>query len=333
MGHPAGLKLNGRLTTFLGELYMWLLIAGQSKLSTLQEQERLNWTRRVVYLAAIESYQEQIDVMIDVLKMSPRYIGPAMTLALMHDLLALALLPWQSAFVIARRIFSWHSGGLLSLLRVFRGKKWDTLRNRVDDAEYDSEQLLLSTLLLTILVFLYPTVTVYYLLFCIVNHFSLRRGYRIHYVLTRSWRYCMSRLELYRSFWGNTFFKRRWMGDAKLHLSAQSRRTAAWDQSAHSSPWNSPALPTTSGYSPLWMGLQGQDCSAFLSRECVDRRRLVQSDPQGKHRCAYSASLQRVKRIIWPLNRRSLPPQIWLETSCWKGSHLHCQNKRMAKYH
>ena len=104
--------------------------------------------------------------------MAPHYIGPAMTLALLHDLLALALLPWQSAFVIARRIFSWHTGGLLSLLRVFRGKKWDTLRNRVDDAEYDSEQLLLSTLLLTILVFLYPTVCVYYLLFRVVSHFS-----------------------------------------------------------------------------------------------------------------------------------------------------------------
>ena len=39
------------------------------------------------------------------------------------------------------------------------------LRERVDDATYDSEQLLLSTLLLTVLVFLFPTVFVYYLLF------------------------------------------------------------------------------------------------------------------------------------------------------------------------
>lgn len=45
------------------------------------------------------------------------------------------------------------------------GKKRNILRNRVDSAEYDLDQLLLGTIMFSVLVFLFPTVAAYYILF------------------------------------------------------------------------------------------------------------------------------------------------------------------------
>uniref|UniRef100_A0A915IMD6 Uncharacterized protein n=1 Tax=Romanomermis culicivorax TaxID=13658 RepID=A0A915IMD6_ROMCU len=53
----------------------------------------------------------------------------------------------------------------MSLWRLFRGKKFNPLRNRVDSAEYESQQLLFGTLVFTIFVFLMPTVLTYYCVF------------------------------------------------------------------------------------------------------------------------------------------------------------------------
>jgi N-acetylglucosaminyl transferase component (Gpi1) len=46
------------------------------------------------------------------------------------------------------------------------------LRNRVDSWTYDMDQLLLGTILFTLVVFLSPTVTCYYLLFALVGSIS-----------------------------------------------------------------------------------------------------------------------------------------------------------------
>lgn len=42
------------------------------------------------------------------------------------------------------------------------------MRNRIDSAEYDLDQLLLGALLFSVLIFLFPTVAVYYTLFSLV---------------------------------------------------------------------------------------------------------------------------------------------------------------------
>ena len=60
--------------------------------------------------------------------------------------------------------------GLQSLWRVFRGKKWNVLRKRVDTAIYDVDQLFVGTLLFTILLFLLPTTAMYYVVFATVSN-------------------------------------------------------------------------------------------------------------------------------------------------------------------
>jgi len=49
------------------------------------------------------------------------------------------------------------------------GKKRNVLRHRIDACDYDQEQLLLGTVLFTVLIFLLPTTAAYYCLFSMVQ--------------------------------------------------------------------------------------------------------------------------------------------------------------------
>jgi hypothetical protein len=60
---------------------------------------------------------------------------------------------------------------LTSLWLLFRGKKSNALRGRVDTSNYDRKQLLFGTCLFSILLFLYPTIAAYYCLFTCIHCF------------------------------------------------------------------------------------------------------------------------------------------------------------------
>ena len=53
--------------------------------------------------------------------------------------------------------------------KLFRGKKKNVLRDRVDTCDADTNQLLLGTFVFTISVFLFPTFVVYYVFFLLVR--------------------------------------------------------------------------------------------------------------------------------------------------------------------
>ena len=63
--------------------------------------------------------------------------------------------------------------GISALWRLFRGKKWNQLRSRVDSYSYNNEQLFIGTILFTILLFLLPTVIMYYLVFLVLRFMTL----------------------------------------------------------------------------------------------------------------------------------------------------------------
>lgn len=60
---------------------------------------------------------------------------------------------------------------ITSLWLLFRGKKSNALRGRVDTSNYDRKQLLFGTCLFSILLFLYPTIAAYYCLFMCIHCF------------------------------------------------------------------------------------------------------------------------------------------------------------------
>ncbi|KAK9764449.1 pig-Q [Basidiobolus ranarum] len=143
MGWPAGLKLNSELDKFLGELFLWLIHL---------------WSVCIVPMRPL------IPAVIAVIGLFGVF-GCSMILALMIDLLSLLTLHIYWFYLVAARIYNWQFSVLYSLFNLFRGKKYNPLRNRTDSCDYGLDQLLIGTILFTLLTFLFPTIVVYYLTF------------------------------------------------------------------------------------------------------------------------------------------------------------------------
>lgn len=88
-----------------------------------------------------------------------------MSIAMFSDLSSLFTLHIYSFYIASARIFNWQLTIITSLFHLFRGRKRNVLRNRIDSCDYDLDQLLLGTILFTLLFFLLPTVLVFYITF------------------------------------------------------------------------------------------------------------------------------------------------------------------------
>jgi phosphatidylinositol glycan class Q protein len=93
------------------------------------------------------------------------FAGATVPISLFSDLVSLFTLHIYSFYIASARIFHWQLTIIISLFHLFRGKKRNVLRNRIDSCDYDLDQLLLGTILFTLLFFLLPTVFVFYLTF------------------------------------------------------------------------------------------------------------------------------------------------------------------------
>ncbi|RIA98495.1 N-acetylglucosaminyl transferase component-domain-containing protein [Glomus cerebriforme] len=143
MGWPAGLKLNSELDSFLGELFLRLIEI---------------WKDCVGFIGPL------IPSIIGIIGLSGMF-GGSMVLSLLSDFLSFMTIHIYLFYMVAAKIFNWQLTILYSLFNLFQGKKWNTLRNRIDSCDYDLDQLLLGTILFTLLTFLFPTVVVYYATF------------------------------------------------------------------------------------------------------------------------------------------------------------------------
>ncbi|KAH8697055.1 N-acetylglucosaminyl transferase component Gpi1 [Talaromyces proteolyticus] len=143
MGWPAGLKLNNELAAFLGDLFLWVIEHWAACIANLQP-----YLPHLIYIIGCSSFA-----------------GASMPIALFSDLLSIVTIHIYSFYIASARIFSWQLSIIMSLFHLFRGKKRNVLRNRIDSCDYDLDQLLLGTILFTVLFFLLPTVIVFYLAF------------------------------------------------------------------------------------------------------------------------------------------------------------------------
>ncbi|XMA13917.1 hypothetical protein WAI453_006708 [Rhynchosporium graminicola] len=140
---PGGLKLNNELASFLGDLFLWVIDRWLSCLEMLRPV-----LPHIIWFVGFSSFA-----------------GASMPIALFSDLLSILTLHIYSFYLASARIFNWQYTILLSLFQLFRGKKHNVLRKRIDSCDYDLDQLLLGTILFTLLFFLLPTVIVFYLTF------------------------------------------------------------------------------------------------------------------------------------------------------------------------
>ncbi|TVY33108.1 N-acetylglucosaminyl-phosphatidylinositol biosynthetic protein, partial [Lachnellula subtilissima] len=143
MDWPAGLKLNNELAAFLGDLFLWVIDHWSNCLEALRPV-----LPHLIWFIGFSSFA-----------------GASMPIALFSDLLSILTIHIYSFYMASARIFNWQYTILLSLFQLFRGKKHNVLRKRIDSCDYDLDQLLLGTILFTLLFFLLPTVIVFYLTF------------------------------------------------------------------------------------------------------------------------------------------------------------------------
>lgn len=165
MGVPWGIKLNTPLSQFLGTRYLYILDL---------------W--KLFYSEFISLY---LSVFINLLLFLLPF-GVTLSITALHDFLKFLNLCLICFFIISNRIFTLQVSALKSFGRLFMGKKWNILRKRVDSCHYDITQLLVGTIIFTILLFLLPTVAMYMLAFLYLRliQFSVQFALRVCAVFT-----------------------------------------------------------------------------------------------------------------------------------------------------
>ena len=147
MGVPAGLKLNNQLSNFMGRFFLYHIYL---------------WGLYVRLVAPLLAPLLRCIAMCGLL-------GGSLVLCLLSDLLSLFLFHTYCFYIYACRVFCVQIYMLAALLRLFAGTKWNILRRRVDSLQSTSEQYLLGTLLFTVMLWLLPTTTVFYVVFASVR--------------------------------------------------------------------------------------------------------------------------------------------------------------------
>lgn len=151
--HPAGFKLNNELGQFLEGMFVW----------TLE-------TWRVIFgeLVLLGESQLIISECMQLFFFLSCCCGFSFIVAIFIDYVNLASLHIYYFNIATTKIYHRQMEMLKSLTQLFRGKKYNVLRNRIDNLEEDQfrvDQLLLGTFIFMILVYLLPTTFAFYFLF------------------------------------------------------------------------------------------------------------------------------------------------------------------------
>ncbi|XP_071321778.1 phosphatidylinositol N-acetylglucosaminyltransferase subunit Q [Trachinotus anak] len=147
MGAPAGLKMNRALDQVLGRFFLYHIHLWISYIHLMSP-----FIEGILWYGGLSAC-----------------LGLTFALSLLSDMVALLTFHIYCFYVYGARLYCLKLYGLSSLWRLFRGKKWNVLRQRVDSCSYDLDQLFIGMLLFTILLFLLPTTALYYLVFTLLR--------------------------------------------------------------------------------------------------------------------------------------------------------------------
>ncbi|KAF8871005.1 N-acetylglucosaminyl transferase component-domain-containing protein [Mucidula mucida] len=144
---PAGLKLNTELSRFYSQTFIDLISLWGGALFWCSP-----YISNLIYAVGIASSA-----------------GATITISLSSDLLAILTMHIYVCYFVSNFVYARFLGTAGSLWNLFRGKRYNVLRNRTDTWEYDLDQLLFGTILFTLVAFLFPTVLAYYSLFALMR--------------------------------------------------------------------------------------------------------------------------------------------------------------------
>ncbi|KAL0483119.1 hypothetical protein AKO1_015009 [Acrasis kona] len=144
---PAGIKLNAQLGSMLGQM----------SLAGIQW-----WTDLLMVVKFLADYMLMLVVVVGC-------FGISFSLGVLFDLLSVLSSHLVLFYLMSARVYSIELNAIVSLFRLFLGKKRNVLRNRIDSCDYSMEQIVLGTFMFTLLCFLFPTIAAYYMCFATVS--------------------------------------------------------------------------------------------------------------------------------------------------------------------
>lgn len=148
MGVPAGFKLNTELAELLGmvslnavQIYstLWFFVGGYLR----------HIIQGIAFSGFILGLTAPISFFIDIIQLATLHV---------------TMLHWLISSLYSRQIQT-----VASLWRLFRGRKWNPLRQRLDSYDYTVEQHVVGSLLFTPVLLLIPTTSVFYVFFSILT--------------------------------------------------------------------------------------------------------------------------------------------------------------------
>ncbi|CAK7342708.1 unnamed protein product [Dovyalis caffra] len=148
MGVPAGFKLNTELAEMLGVI----------SLNAIQI-----WSTLWILIGFLFIY------FIKGLAVLGIVFGATIPAALIIDTISLATLHVSTLHWAISLLYSRQIQALAALWRLFRGRKWNPLRQRLDSYDYSVKQHIVGSLLFTPLLLLLPTTSVFYMFFTILS--------------------------------------------------------------------------------------------------------------------------------------------------------------------
>lgn len=147
MGVPAGFKLNNELAGTLGII----------SLNVIQVWSTLLYLVKPVF-----------GIFLHTLAISGMLLGVTVPAAMIADVLFLATLHISALHQLVAFLYSNQLQALAALWRLFRGRKRNYLRGRIDTYDYSVEQHVVGSLMFTPLLLLLPTTSVFYIFFTIL---------------------------------------------------------------------------------------------------------------------------------------------------------------------
>ena len=144
MENPAGLKLNSVLSRALGNFFLYHI--------------HLWVTYVMLVIPFLSPYIRSLT------KIAPS-LSLSFQIAIFGDIFSLLTIHIHCFYAYARRLALSQYKGIVALWRLFLGKKYNPLRDRVDSADCSVKQLFLGTIIFTILLFLFPTTLTFFSVF------------------------------------------------------------------------------------------------------------------------------------------------------------------------
>lgn len=151
MGSPAGLQMNRNLVIFLGTISLTVVSY---------------WDAVILFLITSEyiDVEMRVAVVLSILSMT----GISVLLSALIDFSSIAFFHIFFVYAGVTRLWNLTVKVIFTFTHLFRGKKYNILKLRVDGHEFDIEQLILGTVFLSLVVFMLPTVFVFYLSFLLL---------------------------------------------------------------------------------------------------------------------------------------------------------------------